>query len=74
MKLIKALSSKNEVIGIDEPFKGLNNEEIYMVVSALGLLVDQGKTIIVVDHEESAFKYFSNHIELINENGILKEK
>ena len=25
-------------------------------------MVDQGKTIIVVDHEESAFKYFSNHI------------
>lgn len=73
MKLVKALSSNNKVIGIDEPFKGLNNEEIFKVVQALTTLVDQGKTIIVVDHEENSFKYFTKHIELINKNGILTE-
>jgi excinuclease UvrABC ATPase subunit len=74
MKLLKALSANNTVIGIDEPFKGLNNEEIYMVVKALNVLVNQEKTIIVVDHEENGFKYFTKHIDLINENGILTER
>lgn len=72
MKLIKALSANNDVIGIDEPFKGLNNEEIYMVVKSLNELVNHGKTIIVIDHEENSFKYFSKHIVLFNDNGILK--
>ncbi len=71
MKLIKALDANNKVIGIDEPFKGLNSQEIFMIVKALEKLVNKGKTIIVVDHEEEGFKYFSNHIELVNKNGIL---
>ncbi|MDD6793862.1 MAG: ATP-binding cassette domain-containing protein [Clostridiaceae bacterium] len=74
MKLVKALSSNNAVIGIDEPFKGLNNEEIYRVAQVLSLLVNKGKTIIVVDHEENSFKYFTKHIELVNKNGILTEE
>ena len=72
MKLMKALAAKNDVIGIDEPFKGLNNREIYMVVCSLNALVKRGKTIIVIDHEENSFKYFTKHIELINDRGILK--
>lgn len=74
MKLIKAITSDNKVIGIDEPFKGLNQEEVYMVVQSLDKLVSQGKTIIVVDHEDSSYKYFSKHIELTCQNGILCEK
>ncbi len=73
MKLIKALSANNNVIGIDEPFKGLNNREIFMVINALNNLVNQGKTIIVIDHEENSFKYFSKHIVLVNDKGILKQ-
>ena len=73
MKLIKALSANNEVIGIDEPFKGLSNKEIYMVIKSLDELVSKGKTIIVIDHEENAFKYFSKHITLVNDKGILKD-
>jgi excinuclease UvrABC ATPase subunit len=71
IKLVSALKGKFEVYGIDEPFKGLNNEEIFAVVKALDALCGQGKTIIVVDHEENSFKYFSRHLELVNENGIL---
>ena len=71
VKLLKTLSSSDEIIGIDEPFKGLNNEEIYKIVLLLNELVNKGKTIIVVDHEENSFKYFSRIIELSNEEGIL---
>ena len=74
MKLIKAIASDNKVIGIDEPFKGLNQDEIYTVVQSLDKLVSQEKTIIVVDHEESSYRYFSRHIELVCQNGVLCEK
>lgn len=74
LKLISAALAKNPVIGIDEPFKGLGNEEIYMVVKSLDKLVKMKKTIIVVDHEDKSFDYFENHIYLINDRGVLKNK
>lgn len=74
IKLMTALSSNKQVIGIDEPFKGLNNEEIYTVSLSLNERAKKGKTIIVADHEESAQKYFINRIVLINDNGVLTGK
>lgn len=74
MKLMKANIARKTVLGVDEPFKGLNSEEIYRVVLKLNELMKQGRTIIVVDHEESCYKYFSKHIVLSNEKEILKGK
>lgn len=74
MKLMRANIARKTILGVDEPFKGLNNEEIHRVALKLNDLMKQGRTIIVVDHEESCFKYFSKHIVLYNDNGILKGK
>jgi len=74
IKLMTALAAKNEIIGIDEPFKGLNSEEIYSIILSLDELTQRGKTIVVADHEESALKYFPNRIVLINNGGVLTEK
>ena len=71
IKLIKAIETKNTVIGIDEPFKGLNKKEMFVIIKLLAQLVEDNKTIIVVDHEEFAFQFFSNRIELVNKNGVL---
>lgn len=71
IKLVSALKGKSEVYGIDEPFKGLDNSEIYVVAKALADLCEQGKTVIVVDHEENSFDYFARHIELNNNQGVL---
>ncbi len=73
IKLMSAIAAKNSIIGIDEPFKGLNNEEIYTVILTLDGLTKKGKTIVVVDHEESAFRYFPRHVVLVNDDGILTE-
>ncbi|MCQ2594886.1 MAG: ABC transporter ATP-binding protein [Treponemataceae bacterium] len=64
--------SNSSVVGIDEPSRGLNNYEMYKVAQFLTELVKEGKTIIVIDHEEAAFKYFTKHIELQNKNNILE--
>ena len=74
LKLLQSLFTKEDVLGIDEPFKGLNNEEIYKIAIMLNRLADEGKTIIVVDHETECFKYFSRHIILVNRDGILTER
>lgn len=71
IKLLKAMNSKAKVFGVDEPFKGLSNVEIYHVVQYLDKLRGQGKTIIVVDHSDMIEQYFAKHIQLVCDNGML---
>lgn len=74
VKLLKAMKSTAKVFGVDEPFKGLSNVEIYCVVKYLDRLRGKGKTIIVVDHSDMVDHYFAKHIELTCENRILRDK
>lgn len=74
IKLMEALSTKSQIIGIDEPFKGLNREEIHSIALSLDELAHMGKTIIVADHEEAAHRYFPNRIVLVNRGGVLTGK
>lgn len=71
IKVLKELKSKAEILGIDEPFKGLGADEIFAVVLFLEKLRNEGKTIVVIDHTESAFKFFSQKIELCHKKNML---
>lgn len=73
IKILKSVRSTAKVLGIDEPFKGLSNSEIYCVALYLERLRESGKTIIVVDHTETAIPYFAKHIILRNRNFLLSE-
>lgn len=73
VKLLKAIKSTAKIFGIDEPFKGLSNTEIYCVIQYLNRLRQKDKTVIVVDHSEAIEQYFEKHIELVCDNGILKD-
>ena len=74
IKVLKTIKLNAKVLGIDEPFKGLNNFEIYNMVVFLEKLRKMGKTIIVVDHTEGIKRYFAKQIILENREGILTEK
>ena len=74
IKLLKLRSSRADILGIDEPFKGLSLTEIHSVVMFLIGMMSRGKTIVVIDHNEEAFPYFAKHIELTLEHSILKGK
>lgn len=74
VKLLKAAKSSAKVIGIDEPFKGLSNSEIFCVAKYLDKLRGRDKTIVVVDHTEVCDHYFAQQIELVNQNHILTGK
>lgn len=71
IKLAKIHKTTADVCGIDEPFKGLSKTEIHSIAMFINSLVDEGKTVIVVDHETYAEKYFDFKGELKNQNGIL---
>lgn len=71
IKMMKAAKSTANVIGIDEPFKGLSPSEIYIVAAFFDRIRARGKTIVVADHSEEAEKYFGFRIVLKQKDGIL---
>lgn len=71
IKILEASRTKKNVIGIDEPFRGLSNSEIMKVLEYLEAIRAKGKTIVVADHSEYAAKYFLAKIQIENINGKL---
>lgn len=71
VKILKNSQSRAKIWGIDEPFRGLDNTEIYKVICYLEKIRKKGKTIVVIDHTENIKKYFSQTIFLKNKDGWL---
>lgn len=71
LKIQKHLNTTAKVLGIDEPFRGLGNSEIFAVIVFLDKLIAKGKTIIVADHEENSFRFFSHRIFLTNRDAVI---
>ncbi len=65
VKLLRFLvnSSTVNVFGLDEPFQGLNDKEISMIIDFLYGLVEKGKTIYIAEHNLYALKLSSYIIE-----------
>ncbi len=74
IKLLKVFNSSAKVLGVDEPFKGLDFQEIYLVTQYLIKQRDKGKTILIVDHNTEAFKFLDRHIELEVQKNIIMSK
>lgn len=71
IKILLAIRTKADIIGIDEPFRGLSSSEIYKVACYLERIRSKGKTIVVADHVDEAKHYFSKVIILREEEGVL---
>lgn len=74
IKLLKLENSTADVVGIDEPFKGLNPTEINEIMKYLVEIRNQGKTVIVVDHTDIVKQCFDKHIIIETNNGEIREK
>ena len=74
IKVLKASKNTAEILGVDEPFKGLNPKEINKMIEYFYKLREKGKTIVIVDHTEGIDSFFSKKIVLVNDNGLLREK
>lgn len=71
IKILKSSKTSKKYLSIDEPFKGLGNLEIDSLIHYFYRLTKIGKTLIVVEHNEEAFDYFSVKIELYEQSNIL---
>ena len=74
IKLLKAKRMQSDILGIDEPFRGLDRLEQSRVIDYLVGLVKSGKTLLVVDHTEGIEDYFTSRYEVVSENGMLKTR
>ena len=74
VKIMKAAKSKADIIGIDEPFKGLSNTEIHAVATFLDRIRDKNRTVLVIDHSTGVDRYFSQWIQMENKNDVLYGK
>jgi excinuclease UvrABC ATPase subunit len=71
IKILKSSKPTTQILGIDEPFKGLSNIEIISLIRYFESLLDSGKTVIVAEHNDEAFPFFFNRLELKDDKGIL---
>ena len=74
IKILKSSKKNANILGIDEPFKGLNRQEIFRMIQYFEKIRKKGKTIVVVDHTEDIDSFFSKKIVLENQGGILTDK
>lgn len=74
VKIMKASKSKANIIGIDEPFKGLSNTEIHAVATFIDHIREKGRTVLVIDHSIGVNRYFSRWIQIENKENILQGK
>lgn len=72
IKLLQIEGKRVQVIGIDEPFKGLSRTEIDKVARYFISVRDKGITVVVVDHTEGTQPYFDHIQKLIIDNGVIK--
>lgn len=71
VKILKHSKKSSDVLGIDEPFRGLGAIEVHRVILFLHRFLEAGKTIIIAEHNEQAFGYFSQILNLRLQDGIL---
>ena len=71
IKILLTSKTKADIIGIDEPFRGLSPSEIFKVCCYLNKIKNKGKTIVVADHVDEAKGYFSKVINLQQEDKFL---
>ncbi|WOO36832.1 excinuclease ABC subunit UvrA [Anaerocolumna sp. AGMB13020] len=69
VKLASGLSRKSQIYVLDEPTRGLHMSDIDQLLSLLNKLVDNGNTIIVVEHNLDIIKNADWIIDLGPEGG-----
>ncbi len=72
VKLARELSKKGTgrtIYILDEPTTGLHSDDIRKLLNVLGMLVDSGNTVIVIEHNLDVIKYADHIIDLGPEGG-----
>ncbi len=71
LELARALAHDPELILLDEPAAGLNTAEKDVLSGKLRVLRDQGKAILLVDHEMRLVMNLASRVVVLNEGRLL---
>ena len=67
--LARALCATEKILFLDEPTTGLHSHDVSKLIDVLQRIVDQGDTIIVIEHNLDVIKVADHIIDLGPEGG-----
>ena len=73
LEIARALGMNAEIYLFDEPFAGLFQEIIKIVVETLKELKSQGKTVILVEHNMELIRELSDYVYVLDSGKLLAE-
>ena len=71
IKMLKLENTTANILGIDEPFKGLNPSEILVIIKYMEELINKGKTVLVADHTDIVSSFFDYHVVVTLQDNII---
>jgi ABC-type branched-subunit amino acid transport system ATPase component len=73
LEISRALAMRAEIYLLDEPFAGLFKEMVKVVSSVVKELRDEGKTVILVEHDMDLVRELSDHLIVMDSGKLLAE-
>jgi branched-chain amino acid transport system ATP-binding protein len=73
LELARALAADPRLILLDEPAAGLNTSETALLERKLRALQDQGKSLLLVDHEMRLMMRLASRVVVLNEGKVLAQ-
>lgn len=73
LEIGRVLAMDSQVILLDEPFAGLFPEMIKIVVATIKQLRDQGRTIVLIEHNMNLIRQLSDHVIVMDSGQLLAE-
>ncbi|MFH1145396.1 MAG: ABC transporter ATP-binding protein [bacterium] len=73
LEIARALAIKADIYLLDEPFAGLFKEMVKIVVKVIKTLKQQGKTVVLIEHNMDLIRELSDHVFVLDSGEMLAE-
>jgi branched-chain amino acid transport system ATP-binding protein len=73
VEIARAIASGIDILLLDEPAAGLNNQESELVARLICDLCDDGMTILLVEHDMNLVMGISDHVVVMNFGSLLSQ-
>jgi ABC-type branched-subunit amino acid transport system ATPase component len=73
LEIARALAMNAEIYLFDEPFAGLFPEMVQAIARVVESLKDDGKTIVLIEHDMGVIRRLADHVIVMDEGKLLAE-
>ncbi len=73
LEIARALATGTDTILFDEPYAGLFPEMVKLVSGIMKELRDEGKTVILIEHDMNVIRELCDHVIVLDAGKLLKE-